>query len=226
MALSAHTSKVLGGSISNPTTFDATLRAAIALLRSQHDRPVSLGDLIELRLGVSRHRSILFKYLCDHMHRFPAQWGLSAASQSDGSGSSVVRGAIPCQLVRGVQSVSRAADGSDVSQSHMWNVVQLGSELFVVDVMQHPGQLLAAESQEAQAYQRAIHASAEPSGVQPQVLTYPLLFPLLAERTGEACAGGDHRFDLCLCECFVAASRRQSRAGGRRASLDCVCATE
>ncbi len=184
MALSAHTSKVFGGSISDPTKFEATVRSLIALLISNEpDRAVPLGALIELRLGVCRHRSILFKYLCDHMHRFPDQWGLSPASQSDGSGSGVVRGAIPCQLVRGVQSVSGAADGSDLAHNHMWNVVQLGPDLFVVDVMQRAGQLLAAESKEAQAYQRAIHASAEPSGVQPQVLTGPLLFTFLAERT-------------------------------------------
>ncbi len=168
MALSAHTSEVLGGSISDPTKFEAAVQSFIAVFSAgRPDRVVSLGNFITWQMGVCRHRSILYKYLCDHMHRFPEQWALSAAA--DGSG--VVRGAIPCQLVRGVQSVS-AAHGSDVAQNHMWNVVRLGSELYVVDVMQSAGQLLAAESKEARAYQRAIQATPEPGRVQPQVPVY------------------------------------------------------
>ncbi len=167
MTLSQYASEVFGGTISDSKAFESRVQSAVAQLSSNNtDHEVPLSALIDLRLGVCRHRSILYKYLCDHMHRFPEQWGLTAASQSDGSG--VVRGAIPCQLVRGVQS-DVAADGSDLAQNHMWNVVRLGSELFVVDVMQRPGQLLVAESKQAQEYQRAIEASAEPSGVQPQV---------------------------------------------------------
>ncbi len=163
--LSVYASEVFGGNIRDSKAFESTVQSAIAQLSSNDpDRLVLLGSLIDLRLGVCRHRAILYKYLCDHMHRFSEQWGLSASSESNGS--VLVRGAIPCQLVRGVQSVSSAADGSGEAQDHMWNVVQLGTELFVVDVAQRAGQLLAAESKEAQAYQRAIQASADPSGAQ------------------------------------------------------------
>ncbi len=96
------------------------------------------------------------------MHRFPNAWNLTdldasvAPTVDTQSALGSVRGAIPCQLVRGVQS---AADGSG-AENHMWNVVRLGSESFVVDVMQRPGELLAAGSKEAQAYQRVVLVNA------------------------------------------------------------------
>jgi hypothetical protein len=133
---------------------------AIASVRDRDPlRHVSLDTLICMQIGVCRHRSILFKYLCDHMHRFPAQWGLATdAPSSAAETKGVVRGAIPCQLVRGVQF---AADGSgDAAGNHMWNVVRVGTESFVVDVMQRPGQLLPADSKEALAYRRVILAGA------------------------------------------------------------------
>ncbi len=184
MTLSEYASEVFGGTISDSEALESRVQSAIAELSSNDpDRLVVLGRLIYSGVGVCRHRAILYKYLCDHMHRFPERWGLTAASQSDGSG--VVRGAVPCQLVRGVQS-DGAADGSDVAQNHMWNVVRLGSDLFVVDVMQRAGQLLAADSKEAQAYQRAIQASAEPSGVHPQVrASHPLREVMTLETLGE-----------------------------------------
>jgi hypothetical protein len=203
MTLSEYASKEFGGTIRDSRTFELKVQSAIAQLSSNDpDGRVSLAMLIDLRLGVCRHRSILYKYLCDHMHRFPEQWGLTAASQSDGSGPGVVRGAIPCQLVRGVQS-EVAADGSDVAQNHMWNVVRLGSELFVVDVMQRPGQLLPADSKEAQAYQRAIQASAEPSEVQPQVReVHPLCEAMTSETLGREQRPGIIPF-LCVQPSFA-----------------------
>ncbi len=105
------------------------------------------------------------------MQRFPAQWGLSAttSASSDGAGAGAVRGAVPCQLVRGVQSVQSADGNRAQAENHMWNVVRLGNDLFVVDVMQRPGQLFAADSKEAKVYQRAILADAGSSIVQSKV---------------------------------------------------------
>ncbi len=149
---------MFGGSIVDPKPFNAALEEAISkLMALDADNEVPLGALIWSHVGVCRHRSILFKYLCDHMHRFPDQWALSAAPASATDSSGVVRGAIPCQLVRGMQS---AVAGTGAGENHMWNVVRLGDELYVVDVMQRPGELLPAESKEAQAYQRVILTSA------------------------------------------------------------------
>jgi hypothetical protein len=153
VALSEYVWAALGGSDPGP------VQSAIAVVKSRDpSNAISLGDVIALRRGVCRHRSILFKYLCDHMHRFPAQWALTSAASKAGASAGVVMGAIPCQLVRGVLT-----DGSDLAntENHMWNVVRLGHELFVVDVMQRPRELLDAESKEAQAYQRAILLGAQ-----------------------------------------------------------------
>jgi hypothetical protein len=51
---------------------------------------------------------------------------------------------IHCRLIRGQV---RGA-------SHAWNVVQIGSKHYVVDVMQHPDKLLEEDSKEAADYQR------------------------------------------------------------------------
>jgi hypothetical protein len=169
LALSEHVSAALGGTITEPKQFESSVRSEIDKLKARDpDQSVSLANLIAMRLGVCRHRSILFKYLCDHMHRFPAQWGLRSASDSssaasvDRSSSGDVRGAIPCQLVRGVLSaVPNGGSGEAKAENHMWNVVLLGHELFVVDAMQRPGQLLASDSKDARAYQRAILLGAQ-----------------------------------------------------------------
>ncbi len=152
-ALSKHVSAVLGGTILSKS-FDSQIESAIVERIARYPaRQVPLGDLIELRMGVCRHRSILFKYLCDHMRRFPKQWALAPASAASPTS---VRGAVPCQLVRGVQS---AADGSAAAtENHAWNVVQIDDASYVVDVMQRPGELLPVDSKEAQAYQRLIRA--------------------------------------------------------------------
>ncbi len=150
--LSAHVSDVFGGTVESAAFVSGVESAIAALVTKSGNQSVSLGALIRLGRGVCRHRSILFKYLCDHMHRFPEQWRPTNAA--DGSGP--VRGIIPCQLVRGVQS---ALDGSGSAEGHMWNVVRLSDELFIVDVFQRPGKLLSADSKEAQAYQRVILAS-------------------------------------------------------------------
>jgi hypothetical protein len=211
IALSKFVSTVFGGSITNLGTFQSRVDSAISEVKTWHlDQWVTLGGLIGFRLGVCRHRSILFKYLCDHMHRFPAQWGLTAASASASDaaahGLCSVRGAIPCQLVRGVR-----ADGT-ASENHMWNVVRLGNESFVVDVMQRPGQLLAADSKEAQAYQRSILAGAQ-NGAPVSKVSY---------HDGVGCCRLFLVFILIACfSPYTVTCGRQSRAGRRRASLDC-----
>ncbi len=151
--LSVHASAALGGIVDSKTSpFSQVVEEVAAELKALHPHQVvSLGALIEIGVGLCRHRSILFKYLCDHMHRLPAEWGLTA-------GGDAVPGAIPCQLVRGIHA---AADGSGDIENHMWNVVRIGDKSFVVDVMQHPRQLLPVDSKEAQFYQRTILASAE-----------------------------------------------------------------
>jgi hypothetical protein len=178
VALSEYVSATFGGTKIDPETLEVLVQEVVGSLKPLHvDGWVDLGDLIKWRLGLCRHRSILFKYLCDHMQRFPAQWGLSSATvtTAEESGACVVRGAIFCQLVRGMQS---APDGVTAKpENHMWNVVRLGSELFVVDVMQRPRELLATESKEAQAYQRAILAGVGNGAPQSQVSsTFALSF--------------------------------------------------
>ncbi len=163
VTLSEHVATAFGRSDIPSDMFEDGVQLVVDGLRAKDSsRMVSLGVMIAMRVGLCRHRSILFKYLCDHMHRFPAQWGLTAAaasaSASSADGIGVVRGAIPCQLVRGVQLAPGTSEAD--AENHMWNVVRLGDALFVVDVMQRPGQLLAADSKQAEAYQRAILAGA------------------------------------------------------------------
>lgn len=60
--------------------------------------------------GVCRHRSLLFKYLCD---------------END----------IPCRLVRG-----NFQDGG-----HAWNILFLGNQFYLVDIMHEPTELYTEE---------------------------------------------------------------------------------
>jgi hypothetical protein len=160
--LSMHVATVFGlesTTFVESTTLEDRVQSAVSRLMAEHPtQEVSLGTMIKRRLGVCRHRSILFKYLCDHMHRFPAQWGLtsvaSAASATDAPG--LVRGAIPCQVVRGVLLVTQGNEVTKGVRAHMWNVVRIGSKSFIVDAMQCPGHLFSADSLKARAYQRLI----------------------------------------------------------------------
>lgn len=77
-----------------------------------------------------RHRALLYKYLCD-------------------------RSGIDCELRRGTYTPSPAecAGGESVNeQPHAWNVIRLGMNLYVVDIMHEPTQLYCASSEKAKRY--------------------------------------------------------------------------
>jgi len=76
----------------------------------------------EVTSGVCRHRAILYKYLCD-------------------------RFGIPCELKRGTYHVDTENSGA-----HAWNVIRLGMQYFVVDIMHEPTQLHNIDSDKAKNY--------------------------------------------------------------------------
>ncbi len=113
LALAAFVSQSFGGSNAG-SELETKVKAAVARLRNATGH-LWLDGLIKARLGVCRHRSILFKYLCDHMCLHPAQWGLVPAATTAGASASasapLPAGAILCQLVRGVVTAVRAGVG-------------------------------------------------------------------------------------------------------------------
>ncbi len=114
-------------------------------LCDQHNR-LFLGVLIKAGIGLCRHRSILFKYLCDDTALHPDQWcqpqpfGLTHRA-------TVPPAPIFCRLLRG-----RQIGG----ENHAWNTVLLDGKYYVVDVTQYPDRLLEEDSIEAKSYQRLI----------------------------------------------------------------------
>jgi hypothetical protein len=78
-----------------------------------------------LDFGVCRHRALMFKYLAD-------------------------RNRIPTRLVRG-----KHGDNPDPHRGlHVWNVVELNGELYIVDVMNDPTRLRKEGSPDALQYRR------------------------------------------------------------------------
>jgi hypothetical protein len=55
---------------------------------------------------------------------------------------------IDCELKRGNYS------GSNASGAHSWNIIKLGMQYFVVDIMHEPTQLYSIESEKAKHYLR------------------------------------------------------------------------
>jgi tRNA A-37 threonylcarbamoyl transferase component Bud32 len=158
--------RVLASFVSVSLGGDAVQVAAV----TQHVKDIQnvLGTTVVplgmLRIGLCRHRSILFKYLCD-------------------------RFAIPCELRRG--SVHGPSSGSALR--HSWNVVTFGPDGFVVDVTMEPLSLIPLGSQEAMKYieegtrpQRAHVVSVRPDLSERSVVTVPDLREraLLHERIG------------------------------------------
>ena len=78
----------------------------------------------ELRVGVCRHRALLYKYCADRV------------------------GGLSCRLVRGDYHQGDHGGG------HAWNVVMLNGQPWLCDVMHKPGELYEEESTKATAYKR------------------------------------------------------------------------
>ena len=81
--------------------------------------------------GVCRHRSLLFKVLCDELCKQPEHASLN------------------CRLVRGAYQ-----HDADSGGGHAWNVVLLDGKHQLCDVMHDPGSLYGIDSTKAEHYQR------------------------------------------------------------------------
>ncbi len=132
--------QAFGGASIRGDELDKKTQKVVVPLKKAGDGVVSLGDMIKNGVGVCRHCSILFKYLCDHTCRFPAQWGHTAST------------ALPCQLIRGVVPGS----GALKFENHMWNVVLIGTRAYIMDVRNSPSALIDLESKQALHYQRLV----------------------------------------------------------------------
>lgn len=71
-----------------------------------------------IKIGVCRHKSLLYKILCDHFQ-------------------------LECMLIRGILKSKRGK----ILGSHAWNIVQIKGRAFIVDVRNHPGKLLEPDKE-------------------------------------------------------------------------------
>eukprot|EP00966_Prymnesium_polylepis_P184825 4283576-Prymnesium_polylepis.1 len=91
---------------------------------------VPLHELVDHN-GVCRHRSLLFKVLCDQLRHEAEHTSLR------------------CRLVRGNYEHDARSGGG-----HAWNVVLLDGKNYLCDVMHDPGTLYEIDSEKAKHYKR------------------------------------------------------------------------
>eukprot|EP00927_Polykrikos_kofoidii_P060266 TRINITY_DN55287_c0_g1_i1.p1 TRINITY_DN55287_c0_g1~~TRINITY_DN55287_c0_g1_i1.p1 ORF type:complete len:839 (+),score=145.80 TRINITY_DN55287_c0_g1_i1:51-2567(+) len=96
-------------------------------------------DVVGVRdgVGICRHRAILFKYVCDTL-------GLANCA--------VVSGVVVKKV--GLCDVAELRESSSGPPDHMWNVVDVYQERFLVDLMLQPGELIRDEQKIAAMYHR------------------------------------------------------------------------
>jgi hypothetical protein len=99
--------------------------------RQLRSNVVPLHKLLEANNGVCRHRSLLFKVLCDELCQQPEHATLK------------------CRLVRGAYQ-----HDADSGGGHAWNVVLLDGKPQLCDVMHDPGTLYDIDSTKADHYKR------------------------------------------------------------------------
>eukprot|EP00931_Biecheleriopsis_adriatica_P059859 TRINITY_DN35887_c0_g1_i1.p1 TRINITY_DN35887_c0_g1~~TRINITY_DN35887_c0_g1_i1.p1 ORF type:complete len:418 (+),score=78.52 TRINITY_DN35887_c0_g1_i1:57-1310(+) len=80
--------------------------------------------------GLCRHRSILFKYVCDELEICDC---------------ALVDGMLPPSLMLQSSSVQQKARPNGQGFDHMWNIVRISGENYITDALNLPGQLLNAE---------------------------------------------------------------------------------
>lgn len=114
--LSIFVSNCFGGDSPCPVTCAAEISK---LKEAKKSNVIPIG---EIKIGVCRHRAVLYKYLCDKI-------------------------GIDCELKRG-----EYCGVDSVIGVHAWNIIKLGMQYFVVDVMHEPTQLYAKNSQKAEHY--------------------------------------------------------------------------
>nr|CAG4710097.1 unnamed protein product [Naegleria fowleri] len=127
--ISEFVSSCMGGYSPNIADFSSTHISNLA--KQRKSKFIFIGDV---RFGVCRHRSILFKYICDYLFM-------------DGFKD------IRCRLVRGTCS----------GGNHAWNIVSIVDtksnsatlpDLYLVDIMRYPGRLYSVNSVDADMYKQ------------------------------------------------------------------------
>ncbi|KAG2392473.1 hypothetical protein C9374_012725 [Naegleria lovaniensis] len=127
--ISEFVSACMGGYSPNIADFSSTHISNLA--KQRKSKYIFIGDV---RFGVCRHRSILFKYICDYLFM-------------DGFKD------IRCRLVRG-----KCSGGN-----HAWNIVSIIDtksksatlpDLYLVDIMRYPGHLYSVSSVDADLYKQ------------------------------------------------------------------------
>ena len=102
--------KDVGAVMTSNTTDESSKEERFNLMNNIKINIIPIGFI---KVGICRHKSLLFKILCDHLK-------------------------LDCMLIRGALKSKKGK----VLGSHAWNIVQVDGNPFIVDVRNHPTTLL------------------------------------------------------------------------------------
>ena len=115
------------------------IEAKIDQLRAARNTNVIIvGNILDMKLGVCRHRSLLFKYLADYTHTEQI--------------SNCNRSAHNYNVVE-----SRIIRGNYLGGGHVWNIVVCDRSLYLLDIMHDYSHLHSMKSQKANELYRRGH---------------------------------------------------------------------
>ncbi|KAJ3449531.1 serine/threonine-protein kinase edr1 [Anaeramoeba flamelloides] len=131
LLLSLIVSDLFGGS-HNPKIVELSVNNIRELKVALESNVIPIGHI---NFGLCRHRAIMFKYLADCLNIIEKDSNLK----------------IPCKLVRGVYARNKEAEQIG---GHVWNVVRLSGNDYVLDVMFEPAKLQNRKGWRASKYFR------------------------------------------------------------------------